>query len=135
MDTKQKERIISLRAENTSYAAIAEKLGLSVNTIMSFCRRNRIMGSAVCEHCGVLLKPSPQKSRRFCSGACRSAWWNAHPKRQGHIITRSLTCAQCGKSFVVHTNRPRIYCSRKCYGRSKSAAMTQVKMHAEAAAK
>ena len=42
MNTAQKQRIEFLRGKGESYAAIAEELGISENTIKSYCRRNSI---------------------------------------------------------------------------------------------
>ena len=42
MTTAQKQRIEYLRGKGDSYAAIAADLGISENTIKSYCRRNNI---------------------------------------------------------------------------------------------
>ena len=45
MTQEQKTRITQLRQQNTGYASIARELGLSVNTVKAFCRRNDLSGT------------------------------------------------------------------------------------------
>ena len=40
MNTSQKQRIEFLRDKGESYASIADDLGISENTVKSYCRRN-----------------------------------------------------------------------------------------------
>jgi len=42
----QKEQITQMRSEGFSYAKIAAALGISENTVKSFCRRNNLGGAA-----------------------------------------------------------------------------------------
>ena len=42
MTESQKSKIIKLRAAGNGCKAIANKLGMSVNTVKSFCKRNNI---------------------------------------------------------------------------------------------
>jgi len=57
MDDIQKTRISELRTEGYSCKRIAQELGLSENTVKSFCRRNKTMDGTVekpkatAEHC------------------------------------------------------------------------------------
>ena len=46
MNNLQKEQIVILRANGESYSKIADVLGISINTIKSFCRRNNLGGVA-----------------------------------------------------------------------------------------
>lgn len=52
MTESQKAKIIKLRADGNGCRAIASKLGMSVNTVKSFCKRNNINSetAAVCLH-------------------------------------------------------------------------------------
>ncbi len=131
MNGLQKERIALLRAEGKSYTKIADTLGLSINTVKSYCRRNNLGGNATimsdpvdgtfCCQCGVPLKQTiGKKQKRFCSDKCRMAWWNAHPEEVKHKTIRAFTCHTCGKYFEAFGKRERKYCSRACYGRSKA---------------
>ena len=83
MTDAQKEQVRYLRCEGLGYGAIATRLGISENTVKSFCRRNNLTGVAskepvvVCRNCGRPLPQYPKrKQRKFCSEACRRAWWN-----------------------------------------------------------
>jgi len=131
MNGLQKEQIALLRAEGKSYTKIADTLGLSINTVKSYCRRNNLgrnatimsdsMDGTFCCLCGVPLKQTiGKKQKRFCSDKCRMAWWNAHPEDVNHKTIRSFTCQTCGQSFDAYGKRERKYCSRTCYGRSKA---------------
>jgi len=84
MNAIQKEQIRRMRQEGSGYSRKAQSLGLSENTVKSYCRRNALGGigatlpkpeEAVCRNCG---KPLPQlpgrKTRVFCSDACRVVW-------------------------------------------------------------
>ena len=87
MTDAQKEQVRYLRCEGLGYGAIATRLGISENTVKSFCRRNNLTGVAskepvvVCRNCGRPLPQYPKrKQRKFCSEACRRAWWKLHPE-------------------------------------------------------
>ena len=83
MITAQKERIEYLRGKGDSYAAIAADLGISENTVKSYCRRNNISVSInqelpvdtdACANCGIPLQHMRgSKQKRFCSDKCRMA--------------------------------------------------------------
>ena len=65
MTDAQKEKIRFWRMEGLGYGTIAARLGLSENTVKSFCRRNNLTGVAAketpttCRHCGADLSLSP----------------------------------------------------------------------------
>lgn len=114
MTDAQKENIRYLRGEGLGYRAIAARLGISENTVKSFCRRNNLTGVAskeppqVCRQCGQPLAKAPKrKERKFCSEACRRAWWKAHPELVDRKAFYTLTCAECGKEFSSYGNRKR----------------------------
>ena len=44
MNELQKEKIIEFRQLGLSYSKIADALGISINTIRIFCRRNNLGG-------------------------------------------------------------------------------------------
>jgi uncharacterized protein YjcR len=59
MPKLQKDEIAKMRSEKMSYAQIASVLGLSANTVKSYCQRNNLGGvaatgadSGVCARCG-----------------------------------------------------------------------------------
>ncbi|MDR1260537.1 MAG: RNA polymerase subunit sigma-70 [Oscillospiraceae bacterium] len=123
MPRLQKDEIPRMRREGMSYAQIASVLGLSANTVKSYCQRNDLggvaaigAGSGACAHCG---KPVNQtvgrKEKRFCSDTCRMAWWREHPERLNKKAVYKLVCAGCGKPFESYGNKNRKYCSHGCY--------------------
>jgi len=125
MTAYQKEQIPILREKGASYAAVAETLGLSVNAIKSFCRRN-VPGStepeySKCEQCKTPLKKSSHPGHRFCSNKCRMDWWHKHPKKLNQKAVYHFTCPVCNKAFTAYGNAKRKYCSCKCYGKAKKA--------------
>ena len=125
MTIEQRSLILSLRDSGHGYSDIADRLGISKNTIKSFCRRNGASGVRAvnyverqncCPQCGKkLIQPEKQKPRRFCSSQCRQAWWNAHPEMIKQKAVYSFVCPTCGKSFTAYGNSRRKYCSHQCY--------------------
>lgn len=121
----QKLKILSLRDLGHGYADIATKLGISKDTVKSFCRRNGAAGIRAakqierqdhCPQCGKkLIQAEKQKPRRFCSDQCRQAWWNAHPEMVKQRAVYSFVCPTCGKPFTAYGNSRRKYCSHQCY--------------------
>ena len=45
MTLEQKNQIARMREQNLGYACIAKEMGLSVNTIKAYCRRNDLSGN------------------------------------------------------------------------------------------
>lgn len=129
MTTDQKETIHQLRCEGKGYTQIASFLGISENTIKSFCRRNRLQQHDItpisktenqngdtCKQCGKRLFRQPkQKPRKFCSDACRLGFWKAHKDELNKKAVYLLTCACCGRKFGSYGNQSRKYCGHPCY--------------------
>ena len=73
MTDLQKEQILAMRKNQATYAAISDALGIPVNTIKTFCRRNGMVTDTVqhkpcCKYCGSELTNTPNaKPRLFCS--------------------------------------------------------------------
>ena len=107
----QKQNISEMRSKGCAYSAIAQSLGISVNTIKSYCLRNKPSlkeNCCKCDYCGSPLKQMPgRKKKRFCNDICRTNWWNAHPK------TESRICPGCGCLF--NANGKQKFCSHDCY--------------------
>jgi len=131
MNQLQKDAIQKLRTDGFSYYQIASSLGISENTVKSYCRRNNLGGKAIagkvdvrddyCLQCGTTLKQNPgKKIKKFCSDNCRMAWWKDHPEVMRHRSIRQFTCKTCGQSFEGFGKRERKFCSRACYGKSKA---------------
>ena len=93
MTDLQKEQIKALRLQGIGYVKIGEILGISDNTVRSFCRRNGLGDS----------------------DTCRTAWWNSHPDCVDRKAVYAYTCAHCGKPFTAYGNKERKYCSHGCY--------------------
>ncbi|MDD2302117.1 MAG: RNA polymerase subunit sigma-70 [Eubacteriales bacterium] len=135
MTNEQKENVREMRGAGASYAKIARALGLSENTVQSFCRRSKLTdeslkagepngkGALFCLNCGIPIKQTPgYRGRKYCSDRCRISWWNKHPVTPGRKSTRSFTCLACGKLFDAYSGRERKYCSRSCSAGSKGSS-------------
>lgn len=126
---QQKEQISTLRASGTSLGKIATTLGISVNTVKSYCKRNPIIAApapapapvqteriAHCPQCNAVLEQFPgHRQKRFCSAKCRTAWWKAHPEQLERKKLFQVECRHCGTVFLQYGSRPRKFCSRGCY--------------------
>ena len=119
MKDERKRQIIALRREGAGYGSIASQLGLSINTVKSFCRRHSLAtpkAESVCEQCGRPIEQTPGRTRkRFCCDACRNKWWNSHLDLVKRKAVYTFTCPTCGKEFTVYGNRRRKFCSHACY--------------------
>ena len=65
MTDEQKQQIIRLRKKGCGYTAVANKVGISKDTVKSFCRRNGLAGEMAavqedsvpgCRECGKPLQ-------------------------------------------------------------------------------
>ena len=109
MTNEQRMIVSSLRAQGMGYGAIARKVGISENTVKSFCRRNAQKedkpvtgaGEHRCLCCGApVAQNAGRKEKKFCSDKCRNKWWNAHLDKVDRRAIREVTCAGCGKTDV-----------------------------------
>jgi len=116
MTGNQKEKINQLREEGLGYLRIAKELGISENTVKSYCRRMErtevTASQPVCEQCGKPIDVSKRPGKRFCSDRCRMRWWNSHPSKPG---AHSGHCSFCGREFTMRRKGERKYCSHACY--------------------
>ena len=126
MTTDEKKALATYRQQGLGYKKIAQIMGLSVNTVKTYCKRNALGGvvasqdsrgmEKVCKCCGALLVQTPgRKPKVFCSDACRTKWWNTHPELVNHRDGRQVVCGHCGQVFGVSKNSTRQYCSHNCY--------------------
>lgn len=106
MTDEQRQKITNLRTAGNVYKKIGKLLGLSENTVKSFCQRRKLGGVvgkfnvevAVCKCCG---KPVPQnpgrKQKKFCSDQCRMKWWNSHLDQVNRKANYDYICPVCKK--------------------------------------
>lgn len=111
-------RIEELRLQGMGYKKIAAEMGISVNTVKSYCRYHKLTGNRatgdVCLQCGEPIEQNPKyKRRKFCSDRCKSDYWNRHRNAPGRKSLLKLTCVHCGKEFLSYEERR--YCSHGCY--------------------
>lgn len=118
MTDEQKQQIIAMRRDGAGYGSIANQLGLSINTVKSFCRRHSLAApptDSLCEQCGRPIAQNPgRKRKRFCCDACRNKWWNSHLDLVKRKAVYTFTCLACGKKFTVYGNSHRKFCSHAC---------------------
>jgi transposase-like protein len=128
MTDLQKERITRMRSNGISYNQIASTLGISVNSVKSYCQRNQLGSQCAqdtssvladekcCKQCAKELNQiKSRKKQKFCSDTCRMAWWNRHRHMIRGQACLPLPCAHCGKSFRSYGKQHRKYCSHACY--------------------
>ena len=121
MTDLQKKIIFTMRKQKATYATIADALGLSINTVKSFCYRNGINTTdtnddGVCLCCGKTLAVSnSHRPRKFCSDRCKSTWWNArrYARQSEKMVT--VVCSVCGTTFTDYASTNRKFCSQACY--------------------
>jgi hypothetical protein len=115
MNHNQKQVIQDLRSRGLSYSQIAGEVGLSANTVKSFCRRNEA-ARKLCKYCGrPLVSIAKRKPKTFCCDACRKAWWRKNRDQLCKKAVYHFVCANCGSVFESYGNKKRKYCSRGCY--------------------
>ena len=122
MTNEQKKQIVVLHNRGSSLTEVADKLGLPIGTVKSFCRRNQMTSTAEvvpqperipnsdgtvettkpnekCKRCGAQLERTPHHRRKlFCSDKCRLAWW--HENRNLGKGTSDRTCQACSVTFT-----------------------------------
>ena len=121
MTNEQQLKIMALRQHGYGYIKIGQMLGISDNTVRSFCRRNERGENTkavvfTCKQCGKQIKATTgHKPRKFCSDACRVSWWNSHQECVNRKAIYQFNCQHCSKPFAAYGNRSRKYCSHVCY--------------------
>lgn len=123
MTTEEKAKIQQLRSKGTSIRDIASTMNLSVNTVKSYCSRNK--GAQLCQCCGTpIVQPPKTRLKKFCSDKCRMQWWNSHAHEVNRKAMYDFSCACCGRPFQAYGNNHRKYCSRTCYIQSRFGGVT-----------
>jgi len=120
----QKNITKDMREGGKSYAEIADWLGLSKNTVKSYCQRNNLnqvinkasANCTYCKQCGQEMEViAGRKLKKFCSDKCRTAWWVANPNQLNRKATYNFICAFCGADFTAYGNQTRKFCGHACY--------------------
>ena len=126
MTKEQQQAIIRLKNGGLSLSQISSRLGISRNTVKSFCQRLQTANetttetNGACEQCGLPLHFREGRAHpRFCSDKCRTTWWNTHPEQLSPSAMIEVHCVCCGTSFRSFPSRHRTYCSRQCYIRAR----------------
>lgn len=86
MTDTQKQEILNLKKQGSSYRKIAALLSLSENTVKSFLRRgvNQKEKTGLCKNCNKKLELIPKhRAKIFCSAGCRITYWRKSKKRRG----------------------------------------------------
>lgn len=131
MTSEEKSRLSAMRKAGRSYTEIAAELGISKNTIKTFCRRNGLTSEVesapvevtpaptterLCPRCGKpVIQPEGRKQKKFCSDTCRNRWWNSHMDMVKRKAIYEYTCPTCGSAFTAYGNSHRKYCCHECY--------------------
>jgi len=131
MNDTQRQKIRELRTDGYSYGRISRMLGISENTIKTFCRRNGLggvmdtlvpveAGGHFCLCCGAAVRQvGGRKEKKFCSDRCRNKWWNQNLDKVNRKANYEYVCPCCQKSFTAYGNKNRKYCSHECYIRDR----------------
>ena len=128
MTPDEKSSLTAMRKAGRSYTEIADELGISKNTIKTFCRRNGLAPEVkstpvddtpterLCPQCGKpVIQPKGRKEKKFCSDTCRNRWWNSHMDFVNRKAIYAYTCPACGTAFTAYGNNHRKYCCHECY--------------------
>ena len=128
MTKRQKNSVQALRTIGWTYAKIAETIGIPMDTVKSFCYRQKVAiqkthdadGNPLCRHCSKRLYQNTRgRSRSFCNDRCRYEWWNRYRPLLGSESTVTLTCHRCKSQFSAYAFQNRKYCSVDCYTRAQ----------------
>ena len=133
----QSNQIRDLRLRGAGYRSIASAVGVSRDSVRSYCKSHGLDGFAsvltinmkeqmnlghACLCCGKEIEQSlVGRKRKFCSDKCRREWWGAHQQNIQRKPTAyyEMTCVHCGKTFSSYGNKSRRYCCHECYVRDR----------------
>jgi len=131
MTDLQKASIVNARELGLGYKRIADSLGISINTVKSFCIRNNIKRkkvnppSSICKNCGKELVHTPgKKHKKFCCKECGLKWWHKHPESLHKKAIYTFECQECHNTFTSYGCKTRKFCSIDC------STMHRVRMRA-----
>lgn len=114
MTDEDKYKLSILQSHGLGYSRASSELGLPLEAVKGFYRRNK---PATCRYCGAVVRLTAHKRKRlFCSDKCRGAWWRAHPEQMSHRTLYAHSCQCCGGVFQTPKKDSK-FCSRACYAR------------------
>ena len=128
MTNAQKKLVNDLRGLGQGYKQIAATLGISANTIKSYCRRGNLArhdasketeskeNKDICKQCGTALQQPPGlKHKTFCSVECRVRWWSKNRNQSNGKSSVLKRCASCGTVFRSQASADRKFCGHACF--------------------
>ena len=133
MTDYERQEIYKLRKEGLGYKAIGTILGITRDSVRSFCKRNNLDGNRkvvglnigvmeekelLCLNCGSLMKIKDKgRPRKYCSDECRRTWWknNKDKRTESEVATYKYKCLYCKREFSIYGNKKRKFCSHDCY--------------------
>ena len=124
MTSEEKIKLRKMRFDGESYTKIAAVIGVSANTIKSFCRRNNLQNiesennepKNTCKNCNKKLTVSEkQKPKIFCCDNCRFMWWKNNRDKMQKKAIYLIECKNCKKIFESYGNNKRVFCEHSCY--------------------
>jgi len=125
MTNQEKLKVQNMRGQGYSYSQISQSLGLSINTVKSFCRRMRNKKRS-CKQCGKPLAGIARRNTKlYCSEYCRRTWWKANRNQTRQTAYRAV-CRHCGQVFKRYGKTKRTYCSHRCYIRYRYHSVEDV---------
>jgi predicted nucleic acid-binding Zn ribbon protein len=137
MTETQKEQIYELRLKGGGYKSIGNALGLSRDSVKSYCKRHHLNGPeeilnlnvpivkenhSLCLNCNTPIKQKARgRVRKFCSDECRREWWTTHQENRTRkkVAFYTFICSYCKQEFKVYGNSTRKYCGHRCYIKSR----------------
>lgn len=132
MTDEQKKQIFLLRKTGLGYKAISNMVGLSRDSVRSFCKNHgmsgyigpagevmkKIKSGDLCQYCGgKIIKAKTGRPARFCSTECRRAYWKTH-RDEGNRSWKAIyikECKYCHTPFESYGNKKRKYCCHAHY--------------------
>lgn len=122
LNQTDRHHIQVMRAAGIAYSRIAAHLDLNANSVKTYCLRHNIIVDPMVEPvkdplgvwCLRCCKPIElRKGSKFCSTACRRAWWSTHRT----VVTQKLVCTNCGQQAAIVSSgtAERKYCCHSCY--------------------
>jgi endogenous inhibitor of DNA gyrase (YacG/DUF329 family) len=112
MNQHQKDQILALRENGETFSYIAEHLGLSINTVKSFCRRNIIQTEP--QAINYAVDNAAVDNTAVDSVAIDSAAVD-NTAEDSAAIDNASVCPQCGKNIApVSGRKPKKFCSDEC---------------------